>query len=186
MFFPSARSFSPSASLRLTCSGVCRRRFICAVLLSPYWGIGLAQRVAQFTGIRSVPPDPPVPRPRTAADTCREFGGRSPSPGKAPSPSTEPRWRTQPTASLPLTPPFAPCPWATWRQLECQRCPARDLSALSRYSTRALGSAARMRTPTDFYVSTSRREPISRFIHRQSSIESLVSSTGDLARRSGG
>ena len=51
------QSFSPSASLRITCSGVCRRCFMCAVLLAQYWGVGLAQRVDQFKGTRSPPPD---------------------------------------------------------------------------------------------------------------------------------
>jgi hypothetical protein len=32
---PQAKSLSPSANLRITCSGVCRRFFICAVLLAP-------------------------------------------------------------------------------------------------------------------------------------------------------
>ena len=43
----------PSASLRITCSGECRRCFICAVLLAPSWGIGLTQRVGYFNGTRS-------------------------------------------------------------------------------------------------------------------------------------
>src|SRR5271168_4934189 len=50
---PWAKSLSASASLRITCSGVCRRFFICAVLPAPSWGIGLAQRVDQFKGTRS-------------------------------------------------------------------------------------------------------------------------------------
>ena len=37
-------------------SGVCRRCFICAVLLAPSWGIGLAQRVDQFMGTRTLRP----------------------------------------------------------------------------------------------------------------------------------
>jgi IS30 family transposase len=78
----------------------------------------------------------------------------------------------------------------TWDQATRWRCIASSRlppACRSTFATPiALGSAAPMRIPMDCCVSSSRREPISRFIHRQSSIASLVSSTGDPARRSAG
>ena len=55
MVLPSPRSFSPSASLRIDLLGrVPPSLHRCAVLLPQSWGIGLAQRVDQFTGTRSL------------------------------------------------------------------------------------------------------------------------------------
>ena len=65
-------------------------------------------------------------RPRTAAGTCRASGGRSRARGTTPSPSPAPHWRTPPAASLPSTPPSAPCPTDHRAPTRCQRCPATE------------------------------------------------------------
>jgi hypothetical protein len=59
--------------------------------------------------------------------------------------------------------------WATWRQIECQRSPASDLSVISRYSTAALGNAAQTRTPTGSCASASPSEATSESIPKPTS-----------------
>jgi len=60
---PSARSFSPSASLRIICSGCGGAASSCAVLLASSWGIGLTQGVDSFNGIWSMLRSAPTPSP---------------------------------------------------------------------------------------------------------------------------
>jgi len=61
--------------LRMIWSGECRRFFMCAVLLAPFWSIGLAQRAAQFTGTRSRPPPATTPSIGRATPWAGDLSG---------------------------------------------------------------------------------------------------------------
>jgi len=113
-----------------------------------------------------VRPGLPVPRPRTAGGTCRESAEISPGPDTTPSPSTAPAGKHGQQLRFHRHRPLRHAQWATWRQLECQRCPARDLSAISRYCTGVPGNADPTRTPMVCCASTSPRAPSSRAIPR--------------------
>jgi hypothetical protein len=70
-----ARSFSPSARFQITYPRRVPAPLHRAALLAPFWNTGLVQRMDEFTGTRSPPPDSPRKSPSRPPRNYLLFSG---------------------------------------------------------------------------------------------------------------